>query len=101
MEGCLYKNNENYYLINNIATYNILVLEFETFRSYFISKDNFDYEIIEYNSDNIQQILDNYSEFKDYIDYTFLKDFNQITYNNRIYYFRSWNDVFNFAAGRI
>lgn len=101
MEGCLYKKDDKYYLINNIAAYYILVLEFETLNSYFISKDKFDYDIIEYNSNNIRMVLDSYDEYKDNINYSNLKDFNQIVYNERIYYIRSWLDVFDFASGRI
>lgn len=101
MEGCLYKNNNNYYLITNIASYYILVLEFQTLKSYFISKDTFDndYEIVDYNCDNIQIILN--QDFKDNINYSNLKDFNQIIYNKRIYYIRSWFDVFEFASGNL
>lgn len=100
MEGCLYKYNDKYYYINNIASHNMLALEFGTFKSCFIKKDNDNYEIIDFNPDNIQQLLDDYDEFKNYINYSNLKDFNQIDYNERNYYIRSWLDVFNFAAGR-
>ena len=46
-------------------------------------------------------VLDSYDEYKDNINYSNLKDFNQIVYNERIYYIRSWLDVFDFASGRI
>jgi hypothetical protein len=101
MEGCLYMNEENYYLITNIASYNILAVEFGTFKSCFIEKENFNYKIIDYNSNNVKLLLDNYEEFRDYINYDDFKDFNLINYNNRNYYIKSWLDVFNFAAGRI
>ncbi len=102
-EGCLYKKDidNTYYLINSIATYTMLAVEFGTFKNCFIQKEEFDYELIEYNPDNIKNLLDNYSEFKDYINYADLKDFNIIIYNDKNYYIRSWLDVFNFAAGRI
>ena len=98
MEGCLYKNNstDTYYLINSIATYTMLAVEFETFQI-----DNFDYELIQFNLTNIKNLLDKYTEFNSYIDYSNLSDFNIISYNNRNYYIRSWLDVFNFATGRI
>lgn len=101
MEGCLYKENDDYYLITNIANYNILVLNFETLTTKFISKDNFKYDIVDYNTNNIKMLLDVYEEFKDNIDYSNLKDFNHIIYNDRVYYIRSWIDVFDFAAGHI
>lgn len=103
MEGCLYKNNstDTYYLINSIATYTMLAVEFETFKNCFIQIDNFDYELIQFNLTNIKNLLDKYTEFNSYIDYSNLSDFNIISYNNRNYYIRSWLDVFNFATGRI
>ena len=103
MEGCLYKNNstDTYYLINSIATYTMLAVEFETFKNCFIQIDNFDYELIQFNLTNIKNLLDKYTEFNSYIDYSDLSDFNIISYNNRNYYIRSWLDVFNFATGRI
>jgi hypothetical protein len=100
-EGCLYKGNNNYYLISSIASYTMLAIEFETFKNCFIQKEDFDYELIHYTPNNIKELLDNYEEFKDYINYSALNDFNIITYNNKNYYIRSWLDVFNFAAGRI
>jgi hypothetical protein len=104
MEGCLYKKiNEKYYLINSIATYTMLAVEFGTFKNCFISLENFDdfFDLIEYNHTNVKLFLDEYEEFTDYINYSSLKDFNLIIYNNKNYYIRSWLDVFNFAAGRI
>jgi hypothetical protein len=100
-EGCLYKGNDNYYLISSIASYTMLVVEFETFKNCFIQIEDFEYELIDYTPDNIKELLDNYNEFKDYINYSSLNDFNIISYNNKNYYIRSWLDVFNFAAGRI
>lgn len=101
-EGCLFKSsNYNYYLINSIATYTMLAVEFGTFKNCFIQIEDFDYELIEFNSTNIKKLLDNYDEFNDYISYSNLKEFNYIIYNNKTYYIRNWTDVFNFAAGRI
>ena len=104
MEGCLYKKiNEKYYLINSIATYTMLAVEFGTFKHCFISLEDFNdfFDLIEYNHTNVKLLLDEYEEFSDYINYSSLKDFNLIIYNNKNYYIRSWLDVFNFAAGRI
>lgn len=104
MEGCLYRRyDDKYFLINRIATYNNIAVEFETFNSCFIPNEDFDrnFEIIEYNSSNINLILNNFEEFKDLIDYSNLNDFNTITYNGKIYIIKSWKDVFNFVAGRI
>jgi hypothetical protein len=100
-EGCLYKGNNNYYLISSIASYTMLAIEFETFKNCFIQIEDFNYDYIPYTVHNIKILLDNYEEFKDYIDYSDFKDFNIISYNNKNYYIRSWLDVFNFAAGRI
>jgi hypothetical protein len=104
MEGCLYRKCDNkYYLINTIATYNYIAVEFETFISCFIQNENFDikYELIDFNSYNVKMLLDNYEEFQEFIDYSNLDDFNTITYNQKIYIIKNWKDVFNFVAGRI
>ena len=103
MEGCLYqKYDDKYYLISRVATYTVVAVEFETFISCFIQNENFDqnFKHIEFNSNNIKNILQNYEEFNDLIDYSSLNDFNTIIYNDKIYIIKSWNDVFNFAAGR-
>ena len=42
MEGCLYRRCDKYYLINTIATYNYIAVEFDTFISCFIQNENFD-----------------------------------------------------------
>ena len=103
MEGCLYqKYDDKYYLINRAATYTVVAVEFESFVSCFIQNENFDeqFKHIEFNSNNIKNLLQNYEEFNDLIDYSSLNDFNRIIYNDKIYIIRSWKDVFNFAAGR-
>jgi hypothetical protein len=104
MEGCLYRKCDNrYYLINTIATYNYIAIEFDTFISCFIQNENFNvkYELIEFNSANVKMLLDNYDEFNGYIDYGNLDEFYHISYNDKIYIIKSWRDVFNFVAGRI
>jgi hypothetical protein len=104
MEGCLYRKCDNrYYLINTIATYNYIAVEFDTFISCFIQNENFNvkYELIEFNSNNVKMLLNTYDEFKGYIDYENLDEFNRITYNEKIYIIKNWRDVFNFVAGRI
>lgn len=102
-EGCLYKkiSDNSYYLVNSIATYTMLAVEFGTFKNCFLQKEDFEYELIEYNTNNIKTLLDNYCEFRDYINYSDMKDFNIIIYNDRTYYIHSWLDVFNFATGRV
>lgn len=104
MEGCLYRKCDNiYYLINTTATYNYIAIEFGSFISCFIQNQNFDvkYDLIEFNSHNVQLLLDNYEEFNGYIDYSNLNDFNTITFNQKIYIIKNWKDLFNFAAGLI
>jgi hypothetical protein len=104
MEGCLYRKCDNkYYLINTIATYNYIAVEFESFISCFIQNENFDikYELVHFNPYNVKMLLDNYEEFQEFIDYSNLDDFNTITYNQKIYIIKNWKDVFNFVAGRI
>ena len=103
MEGCLYRRCDKYYLINTIATYNYIAVEFDTFISCFIQNENFDikYELIDFNAYNVNMLLNNYIEFSDCIDYSNLDDFNTITYNQKIYIIKNWKDIFNFVAGRI
>lgn len=103
MEGCLYKKCDNYYLIITAATYNYVAVEFGSFTSCFLQNDNFEanFDLIEFNVDNVKMLLDNYDEFYDFIDYSNLNDFNTITYNRKIYIIKTWKDLFNFVAGRI
>jgi hypothetical protein len=104
MDGCLFRNiiTNNYYLVNSIASYNILATEFGTFKGCFIQKDNLDeYELIDYSVDNIKELLNNYDEFIDNIDYNDLNDFKYLNYNNRTYFIRNWRDIYNFVANRI
>lgn len=104
MEGCLYRKCDNtYYLINTIATYNYIAIEFGTFNSCFIQNENFEikYDLIEFNVHNVKILLDGYEEFYEFIDYSNLNDFNTITYNQKIYIIKNWKDLFNFVAGRI
>jgi hypothetical protein len=105
MEGCLYKSNDdvdmNYYLINSVATYNVVAIEFESFNSRFISKDRlFDYNEIAFSAANVKAILDNYVEFKDNIDYSWLDDYNEVVFNNKVYIIKNWINLFNFVACR-
>ena len=63
-KGCLYKDNDNYYLISSIAFDKILAFEFKTFKQFSIEIEKFDYKLIDYTPDNIKELLDNYEEFK-------------------------------------
>ena len=104
MEGCLYKRyDDKYFLISRTASYTFIAVEFETFISCFIQNENFNREftLIEFNSNNIKAILQNYEEFNGLIDYSNLNDFNTIIYYDKIYIIKNWTDVFNFAAGLI
>lgn len=107
MEGCLYKKyDDKYYLIHRIAMYNYIAVEFESFISCFIQNENFDdkYSMIEFNSKNIKNLLEQYDEFNEInglIDYSNLNDFNTITYNKKIYIIKNWSDLFDFVAGQI
>lgn len=103
MEGCLYKSNNNlsYYLVNNVATYSVIAIEFETFKSRFIAKDILcDFDEIKFCAKNVKDILDNYNEFRDNIIYTWLDDYNEIIYNSKVYIIKNWTNLFNFVAGR-
>lgn len=101
MEGCLYKSSINYYLVNSVAAYTVIATEFETFNSKFISIDNiYEFDEIEFSAKNVKNILDNYIEFKDKIDYTWLDEFNEIIYNRKVYIIKNWTNLYNFVAGR-
>lgn len=104
MEGCLYKSNidSNYYLVNSVASYSVIATEFESFNSKFISIDllnNFDE--IAFCASNVKNILDNYIEFKDNIVYTWLDEYNEITYKSKVFILKNWTNLYNFVAGRI
>jgi hypothetical protein len=102
MEGCLYKqfSTDSYYLVNGVASYFILVKDFVNFGERFIQKDEImtHYYLIEFNPENVKILLDSYKEFEDNINYTGLRDFYQISYNDRKYFIRNWNDVYNFIV---
>jgi hypothetical protein len=102
MEGCLYKSNDDkYYLIEQIAMYNNIAVEFESFRRCFIQNENFDknFSLVDFNSENIKILLDNYGG--GYIDYSDLNDFKIITYNRKNYIIENWSDLFDFVAGQV
>lgn len=103
MEGCLYKSNTDvsYYLVNSVAAYTVIATEFETFNSKFISMDNiYEFDKIDFSAKNIKSILDNYTEFKDNIDYSWHDEFNEIVYNRKVYIIKNWTNLYNFVAGR-
>jgi len=105
MIGKLYKVNDEYkyYLIDNVGAYNCVVVEFGTFKSSFISIDKIErhMENLEFNIDNLKNLLDNYSAFEGFIDYEYFNTHNYIYFHNRLYYIKSWLDIFNFASRMI
>jgi len=100
MEGCLYKYADNYYLVSGVASYFIMVKDFANFSERFIQKEEIlnHYNLIDFNSKNVMMLLDTYEKFEDKINYANLKDFHQIIYNDRKYFIRTWNDVYDFIA---
>lgn len=101
MQGHLFKstNENNYYLIDNVGAYNYIVIEFQTFKSLFISIETVQSSMIniEFNVENIKKLLNSYEIFERFINYDYLGTKNHIIYNNRMYYIHNWIDVFNFA----
>jgi hypothetical protein len=100
MEGCLYRqfSTDNYYMVSGVASYFVLVKDFINFGERFLQKEDIltDYYLIEFNQENIMILLDNYKKFYNNINYTNLKDFSIIIYNDRKYFIKTWNDVYNF-----
>jgi hypothetical protein len=100
MEGCLYKNyaSDSYCLIDSVASYFVVMIDLETFEQQFIQKDAIekDFELIEFNSKNINEVLYNYEMFQNKIDMADFKDFNYIIFNQTKHYIRNWRDVYNF-----
>jgi len=101
MLGNLYKINDEYkyYLIDNVGAYNCIAVEFGTFKSSFISIDMIQTQMenLEFNIDNLKNLLDNYAAFKDFIDYEYFNTHNYIIFHTKYYYIKSWLDIFNFA----
>jgi hypothetical protein len=86
--------------------YNYIAIEFESFISCFIQNENFydNYSIIDFNSKNVKNLLQQYDEFNEkngFIDYSNLNEFNTITYNQKIYIIKNWSDLFDFVAGQV
>ena len=103
MDASLYRHikTNTYYLVNSIASYNIMVTEFGSFKGCFIQKDNLDeYEPIEFSMENVKQLFDQYDELYEAINYDDLRDYKQINYNNRTHFIRNWRDIYNFVANR-
>jgi hypothetical protein len=100
MEGCLYKHvgSDNYYMVCGVGSYFILVKDFNDFGERFIQKDEIalNYKSIDFNSNNVKQLLDNYDRFEGNINYSNLKDFYLIIYNDRKYFIRTWKDIYEF-----
>ena len=102
MQGHLVKviDENRYYLIDNVGAYNYIVTEFETFRSMFISIDTVERTMfdIEFNVENIRNLLNNHEAFEGFIDYQYFDTHNYIIFHNRVYYIQNWIDLFNFAT---
>lgn len=101
MIGELFRNNENnkYYLIDNVGAYNYIVIEFETFRNMFMPIELVERTMysIEFNAENVKNLLDDYAAFEGFVIYDYFNSHNYIIYHNKIYYIRNWVDLFNFA----
>lgn len=101
MQGHLFKNiNDNkYYLIDNVGAYNYIVIEFETFKNMFMSIETVERSMIdvEFNIENIKNLLNEYAIFNDLIDYEHFETNNYIIYHNRAFYIRNWVDIYNFV----
>ena len=100
MEGCLYRNNINYYLVDSVASHFIIIIDLETFKQQFIQKDVIekDFERIDFNSDNIIELLHSYEMFQNQINMDDFKDFNYMVFDKRKYYIRNWRDVYDFIV---
>jgi hypothetical protein len=81
MEYPLYKNENSYYLIINKAINYNIALEFTTFSTIIISNEKLaKYSLIEFNEENLNDFGIN----------------NLIIFDNKIYQFNNWLDVFNY-----
>jgi hypothetical protein len=101
MQGQLFKtiDDNRYYIIDNVGAYNCIVVEFATFTSKFLSIEIIQNSMIEveFNNENVKNLLDTYTIFEGSINYEFLESDNYIIYNRIHYYLRNWVDIFNFA----
>lgn len=105
MRGHLYKSNDDnqYYLIDNVGAYNCIVIEFATFQSSFISIESIErnFNKIEFNFENIKNLLNSYTIFEKLINYDYYEKDNFIIYNSMVYHLRDWIDIYNFASKNI
>jgi hypothetical protein len=92
MDYPLYMKNDNYYLITNKGNYYNIALEYMTFKNKLICNEELSsFKLIEFNQENIKELLKDYKiDFKDF------DDFNYILFNNNLYKFNNWMDVFKF-----
>lgn len=91
MDYPLYMKNDNYYLITNKGINYNIALDM-TFNNKLICNDELSsLKLIVFNEDNIKEVLKDYKiDFKDFNDY------NYILFNNNLYKFNNWMDVFKF-----
>ena len=101
MEGYLYESNLGYYLINSSATYNVVGIEFGSFENKFITKDDIhtNYSLVQFNSENVKNILDFYDIYKNKINYLRFDSCNELEYNGKIYIIKGWYDFYKFVSG--
>jgi hypothetical protein len=101
MEGYLYESNVGYYLINSSATYNVVGIEFGTFENKFITKDDIhtNYSLVQFNGENVKNILDMYDIYLNNIDYSRFDSYNELSYNGKVYIIKGWYDFYKFVSG--
>jgi len=96
MDYPLYLNDDKYYIIiNNAISYNI-GLEIKTSNKIFISNELLsNYLLIEFNEENLNNVLDDLNINRKN------PNCNNILFNNKIYKFNNWIDVFNYYTETI
>ena len=96
MEGHLYEHGFGFYLIDKTATYYAVGVEYGSFKSNFISKDDIhnNYKLLQFTADNIRAIFNTYNitgiKIKQALDNSI-----ELRYRGKTFIIRNWQDFYN------
>jgi len=97
MEGHLYEYGFGFYLIDKTATYYAVGIEYGSFKSNFISKDDIhtNYKLLQFNAENIKNIFKMYNITSGIKVKQVSEQLIELKYRGKTYNIKSWNDFYN------
>jgi|LakMenE18May11ns_1017448.scaffolds.fasta_scaffold9649343_3 hypothetical protein len=96
MEGQLYEYGFGFHLIDKSATYYAVGVEYGSFKSNFISKDDIhsNYKLLQFDAENIKNIFKMY-DIKGIDAKQVSEQLVELKYRGNTYYLKSWGDFYN------